>query len=68
MTRRFFKRSAFSNPIFLKFPPERVLKQNRIMAKKISISKTIKAVKVAYRVNNDDAREIAGMFINLKAA
>ena len=38
------------------------------MAKTININKTIKAVKVAYRVNNDDAREIAGMFINLKAA
>ena len=38
------------------------------MAKSININKTIKAVKVAYRVNNDDAREIAGMFINLKAA
>lgn len=47
---------------------QRKTKSERIMAKKISISKTIKAVKVAYRVNNDDAREIAGMFINLKAA
>lgn len=38
------------------------------MAKTINIKKAIKAVKVAYRVNNEDAREIAGMFMNLKAA
>jgi hypothetical protein len=38
------------------------------MAKTVSINKTIKAVKVAYRVNNEDAREIACMFMNLKAA
>ena len=38
------------------------------MAKTININKTIKAIKVADRVNNEDARDIAGMFINRKAA
>lgn len=38
------------------------------MAKTIKMQKICKAIKVAYRVNNEDAREMAGMFINLKAA
>ena len=40
----------------------------RIMAKTIKMQKICKAVKVAYRVNNDDAQEIAGMFINMRMA
>ena len=39
------------------------------MAKTISMKKVAKAVKVAYGVSdNEDAREIACMFMNLKKA
>lgn len=37
------------------------------MAKKISINKTIKAVKVAYRVSDNEALELMPMFVR-KAA
>lgn len=37
------------------------------MAKKISISKTIKAVKVVYRVSDNEALELVPMFVR-KAA
>ena len=43
-------------------------RQNRIMAKTVSMKKAIKAVKVAYRVSDNEASELVPMFINLKAA
>lgn len=38
------------------------------MAKTIKMQKICKAIKVAYRVNNEEAREMAGMFINNRKA
>lgn len=37
-------------------------------ARTISIKKVRKAVKVAYGVSDNDAREMAGMFMNMRKA
>lgn len=38
------------------------------MAKTVSIKKVSKAIKVAYGVNGNDAREMASMFLNMRKA
>ena len=54
------KRQSRANTDFL-------IKQNKIMAKKISINKVARQIKVAYRVNDNEALELVPMFVR-KAA
>lgn len=44
------------------------LKQRKTMVKTIKMQKICKAIKVAYRVSDNEALELVPMFMNRKAA